>query len=722
MHKHFILSVLFFSLIAISNGQTPGTIIGKVIDIVSDEGLPFANVFLEKNDSIILGTQTDFDGNYNFYNVAAGTYNILGSYVGFPTVKIENVVVKLGQVVLLDIEMEEVTDLLITNEKGEVEEIIVRSYRIPLIEQLGTSGGQTLGAEDIKHLAHRNISSIAATTAGVNQADEGQSISSNGSRNTSNEIFIDGVKVPSKRKRSRKLKSKGKRLGCPTFEISTSPTTITKGKGIIAVDSIFSVEKPSNEEYGTFVENEYIAVQDEALSTFSIDVDRASYSNIRRHLNQMQKPPKDAVRIEEMINYFNYNYPQPTDKHPFVVQTEVSGCPWNKEAKLVLIGLQGKEIDLENAPISNLVFLIDVSGSMSSANKLPLLKESLKLLINNMRAQDKMAIVVYAGAAGLIQASTNDKTKLLEALDKLEAGGSTAGGAGIELAYKVAKQNLVSDGNNRVIIATDGDFNVGSSSSTDLEKLIVNKRKDNIFLTVLGYGMGNYKDNRMEVLADKGNGNYAYIDNLKEAKKTLVKEMGGTLYTIAKDVKLQIEFNPVQVKSYRLVGYENRLLNKEDFNDDTKDAGELGAGHTVTALYEIVLADNYKASKVEKKVDDLVYQKNKATKLAQTSNDLMTIKLRYKEPKGSKSILMALPVAKVLKPITEASENFRFASAVAGFGMLLRDSKFSKDLTYEVVLELAEGARGTDKEGYREEFIGMVKNVHSMSASSKHPK
>jgi Ca-activated chloride channel family protein len=333
-----------------------------------------------------------------------------------------------------------------------------------------------------------------------------------------------------------------------------------------------------------------------------------------------------------------------------------------------------------------------------------------------MRAKDKMAIVVYAGAAGLIQASTSDKNKLLEALDKLEAGGSTAGGAGIELAYKVAKENLVSDGNNRVIIATDGDFNVGNSSTTALEALIVEKRKDDIFLTVLGYGMGNYKDDRMEVLADKGNGNYAYIDNIKEAKKTLVKEMGGTLYTIAKDVKLQIEFNPVQVKSYRLVGYENRLLKKEDFNDDTKDAGELGAGHTVTALYEIVLADNYKESKTGKKVDDLVYQKNKATHLAQTSKDLMTIKLRYKEPKGTKSILMALPVAKDIQPISEASENFRFASAVAAFGMLLRESEFSKDLSYNTVLKLAEGAKGADKEGYRKEFIGMVKKVRSMSA------
>jgi Ca-activated chloride channel family protein len=705
MYKYFILSILFFSLITTSNAQVTGSLQGQVIDTGNEEGLPFAIVILEISDSVHLSTQSDFDGNYNFSNVLVNTYDLKVSYVGFYTVKIEDIVIKVGEVIRFDVEMSE--GLQSSNE------IVVKADPIPLIEQDAISGGQTLGAEDIKNLAIRNVSSIVATTAGVNQSDEGEAISSNGSRrHTSNGIMITG----SSSKRSSKKKNKNGKSVYRKLKAPASHIVITQEETTSSNYSITSVEKPSNEEYGTFVENKYIAVQDEALSTFSIDVDRASYSNIRRHLDQMQKPPKDAIRIEEMINYFNYNYPQPTNEHPFIVETEVSDCPWNKEAKLVKIGLQGKNIDLEKAPISNLVFLIDVSGSMSYANKLPLLKESLKLLINNMRAKDKMAIVVYAGAAGLIQASTSDKNKLLEALDKLEAGGSTAGGAGIELAYKVAKENLVSDGNNRVIIATDGDFNVGNSSTTALEALIVEKRKDDIFLTVLGYGMGNYKDDRMEVLADKGNGNYAYIDNIKEAKKTLVKEMGGTLYTIAKDVKLQIEFNPVQVKSYRLVGYENRLLKKEDFNDDTKDAGELGAGHTVTALYEIVLADNYKESKTGKKVDDLVYQKNKATHLAQTSKDLMTIKLRYKEPKGTKSILMALPVAKDIQPISEASENFRFASAVAAFGMLLRESEFSKDLSYNTVLKLAEGAKGADKEGYRKEFIGMVKKVRSMSA------
>ncbi|WP_052598934.1 von Willebrand factor type A domain-containing protein [Aureispira sp. CCB-QB1] len=714
MSKYFIFSILFFVIVITSYGQTTGTLQGKVIDVTNDEGLPFASVLLEKDDSLIAGRQTDFDGNYNFSNIEADTYDLTVSYVGYPSVKIENIVIKLGQVVTFDVEMEE---------RVNVEEVVVRAYRIPLIEQSATSGGQVLGAEDIKNMPTRNISNIISTTAGVHQKSKGKGISRAGSRAHSNLIFVNGSPAPKARKggKRRGKRARNRKLGCPTFGAAGSMAT-AKEDQTTSSKGIASVEKPSNEEYGSFVENEYIAVRDEALSTFSIDVDRASYANIRRHLNQMQPPPKDAIRIEEMINYFNYDYEQPKDEHPFRVHTEVSDCPWNKEAKLVQIGLQGKKIDLEKAPISNLVFLIDVSGSMSYANKLPLLKESLKLLINNMRAKDKMALVVYAGAAGLIQASTSDKNKLLEALDKLEAGGSTAGGAGIELAYKIAKKNLVADGNNRVIIATDGDFNVGASSTTDLEKLIVEKRKDDIFLTVLGYGMGNYKDNRMEVLADKGNGNYAYIDNIKEAKKTLVKEMGGTLYTIAKDVKLQIEFNPVEVKSYRLVGYENRLLNKEDFNNDAKDAGELGAGHTVTALYEIVLADNYKESKREKKVDALIYQKNKATSLAHSSKDLMTIKLRYKEPKGTKSVLMALPVPKDIKPIAEASENFRFATSVAGFGMLLRASKFSNDLTYENVLSLAQGAKGADKEGYRQEFIRMVKNVSSMSAQANKQK
>ncbi|HYM92516.1 MAG TPA: von Willebrand factor type A domain-containing protein, partial [Chitinophagaceae bacterium] len=340
----------------------------------------------------------------------------------------------------------------------------------------------------------------------------------------------------------------------------------------------------NTESYDHITENRFLKVKDNPLSTFSIDVDVASYSNVRRFLNLGQLPPAGAVRIEELINYFHYDYPQPTDEHPFSINTEISDCPWNKENKLVLIGLQGKKIPAENLPASNLVFLIDVSGSMDEPNKLPLVKASMKMLVDQLREQDKVAIVVYAGNAGLVLSSTSgsDKTKIKDAIDNLEAGGSTAGGAGIKLAYKIAKENFAKGGNNRVILCTDGDFNIGASSDDEMERLIEQERKSGVFLTVLGFGMGNYKDSKMEKLADKGNGNHAYIDQLSEAKKVLVNEFGGTLFTIAKDVKLQIEFNPAKVQGYRLIGYENRILNKEDFNNDKKDAGELGSGHTVT--------------------------------------------------------------------------------------------------------------------------------------------
>ncbi|MEM9897204.1 MAG: von Willebrand factor type A domain-containing protein, partial [Bacteroidota bacterium] len=363
-----------------------------------------------------------------------------------------------------------------------------------------------------------------------------------------------------------------------------------RAPGVALRSMLYEDEYHNTEEYATIHENGFKKVLDHALSTFSIDVDAASYSNMRRYIQDGQLPPKDAVRIEEMINYFNYEYKNPAGKDPFSINTEVAVAPWNEKHLIAQIGLQGHKIELENLPASNIVFLLDVSGSMNAPNKLPLLKSAFKLLANELRPQDKVSIVVYAGAAGLVLPPTdgNSKGKIMEALDNLQAGGSTAGGAGIKLAYKIAKENFVVGGNNRVVLATDGDFNVGASSNAEMERLIEDKRKDGVFLTVLGFGMGNYKDSKMETLADKGNGNYAYIDTMKEAKKVLVNEFGGTMFTIAKDVKIQVEFNPAVVQAYRLIGYENRLLNDEDFNDDKKDAGELGSGHTVTALYEII--------------------------------------------------------------------------------------------------------------------------------------
>lgn len=465
----------------------------------------------------------------------------------------------------------------------------------------------------------------------------------------------------------------------------------------------------NTEEYDAINENIFHGAQRNPLSTFSIDVDAASYSNVRRFINNGQRPPKDAVRIEELVNYFSYDYAQPKGEDPFAVHTEISTAPWNSKHKLVSIGLQGKKIPTDNLPASNLVFLIDVSGSMSDVNKLPLLKSSLKMLVEELRPQDHVSIVVYAGAAGLVLEPTSgaNKKKIIEALERLEAGGSTAGGAGITLAYAVAKEHFKSEGNNRIILATDGDFNVGSSSNASMEELIEEKRKEGVFLTVLGYGMGNYKDSKMEILADKGNGNYAYIDNITEARKVLVNEFGGTLFTIAKDVKLQIEFNPAKVKAYRLIGYENRMLKSEDFNNDKKDAGELGSGHTVTALYEIIPVG------VESefyKIDELKYQTTKVEPKATQSNELMTIKLRYKQPHGDASKLIVHPLIDTNKSLDATSDNFRWSASVAAFGMLLRESEYVGSFTYDDVVDMAQTARGKDAEGYRIEFINMVKS------------
>lgn len=474
---------------------------------------------------------------------------------------------------------------------------------------------------------------------------------------------------------------------------------------------------PNRETYSPITENEFHAVTKDPLSTFSIDVDAAAYSNLRRFINSGQKPPVDAVRIEEMINYFAYDYPQPKGKHPFEVITEIADCPWNEDHQLVHIGLQGKKIATDNLPPSNLVFLLDVSGSMRAANKLPLLQTSLNLLVNNLRAEDKVAIVVYAGAAGTVLPSTKgtDQQKIKEAINKLQAGGSTAGAAGIELAYKIAKENFVKKGNNRVILATDGDFNVGVSSDEALVKLIEKERKSGVFLTVLGFGEGNYQDHKMQELADRGNGNHAYIDNILEAKKVLVNEFGGTLFTIAKDVKLQIEFNPSKVQNYRLIGYENRILAAEDFNNDRKDAGELGAGHTVTALYEIIPTGV--KSKFSNSVDPLKYQANTTPKASNNSKELMTIKLRYKQPDGDKSALIEKPIVDQKISLKKTSDNFRFSAAVAEFGLLLRDSEFKNKANFAQAIQLAKSAKGKDENGYRAELIRLMEMSELMNGS-----
>lgn len=463
----------------------------------------------------------------------------------------------------------------------------------------------------------------------------------------------------------------------------------------------------NDESYKALFENQFKSVLFDPLSTMSIDVDKAGYSNVRRMINNGQKVPVDAVKIAEMINYFEYDYAPPTDNKPFAVHSEVIQTPWNTDTQLVRIGLKGKELSTDELPVTNLTFLIDVSGSMSSANKLPLLQSAFEVLVNKLRKEDTVSIVVYAGAAGVVldPTSGDQKEKIMKAINNLNAGGSTAGGQGIELAYKLAQEHFVKKGNNRIILATDGDFNVGQSSDKEMQRLIEEKRDSGIFLTCLGFGMGNYKDSKLETLADKGNGNHAYIDTMQEAHKFLGKEFGGTLYTIAKDVKIQVEFNPTLVKSYRLIGYENRLLANEDFADDKKDAGEIGSGHTVTALYEIV-PSNSSYNPVPDTA--LKYQTSYKSKTL-VSNELLTVKFRYKAPEGTQSKLFSEVVYNTVKPIDQASEDAKFIAAVAMFGMQLRDSKFTENTTQEDVLVLAQSGRGEDKDGFRAEFIRLVK-------------
>ena len=478
-------------------------------------------------------------------------------------------------------------------------------------------------------------------------------------------------------------------------------------------------EAGAGDTYAHHKENTFFDAKKEPLSTFALDVDNASYSNVRRFLNEGQLPPRDAVRVEELLNYFQYNYPAPAanSSDPVRISTELAVCPWEPTHQLARIGIQARRVETAQLPPANLVFLVDVSGSMEPADRLPLVQAGLKLLVKQLRPQDRVALVAYAGAAGLVLPPTpgSQRQVILDAIERLRAGGSTAGGAGLRLAYSTAKQHFNKDGNNRVILATDGDFNVGESSDAALEQLIVDQRESGVFLTVLGCGRGNLRDARMEALADKGNGNYAYLDNLDEAARVLVAQFGGTLFTVAKDVKLQIEFNPARVANYRLVGYENRLLEAEDFNNDRKDAGELGAGHTVTALYEIVPVGSARPL-----IDDLKYQPQKTTASLQQfiANDVLTVKLRYKEPQGSRSQLLTQALSGQSAPMASSSADFRFAAAVAQFGMLLRQSEQRGTATWAATEQLAKDARGTDPDGYRAELVRLVRLAAGLSGSN----
>lgn len=484
------------------------------------------------------------------------------------------------------------------------------------------------------------------------------------------------------------------------------------------VPQVYMPRPVNTESYTGFTENKFHNPLDEALSTFAIDVDAASYSNFRRFVNNGQLPPTDAVRIEEMINYFQYDLKGPSGGEPVAIHTEMATAPWNPKHHLLRIGLKAKSIPTDKLPPSNLVFLIDVSGSMMGANRLQLAQASMKMLVDQLRSNDRVAIVTYAGSAGVALESTpgSQKTKIKDAIDALSAGGSTAGGAGLQLAYRTARQHFIKGGNNRIILASDGDFNVGASSDGDMEQLITKERQSGVSLSVLGFGMGNLKDGKMELLANKGHGNYAYIDNITEARRAMVTEFGGTLFTVAKDVKVQVEFNPAKVQAYRLLGYENRLLDKEDFNNDERLGGDMGVGHTVTALYEIVpvgVKGTYPGD-----VDPLKYQPVKERPAAGNSSEVATVKFRYKDPDGEKSRLQQVAIGDRPLELANASADFRFASAVAELGMLLRHSAYKQQAGYDQLIRRARGAKGTDEEGYRAEFIRLAESVKLLAKSN----
>ena len=636
----------------------PGSIRGVVTDITTGECIPFAPIYIKIGEKIIKSVTTNMDGEYMINPVEPGKYDLYCLYVGYADY--------IARGVNIEADRPRIENIRMTMSSAVLQEIAI-VWEAPLID--GTKTAKRVSGEEVMNMAVRDINAIAAPTAGVTSSEE---TDVRGSRATTSIYFIDGVRVSG----------------------NAHPEEQNRARA-------------GNESYEGLTENAFQEALSLPYSTFAIDVDAASYSNSRRFLKRGQLPPKDAVRIEEFINYFQYDYSDPTGKHPFSVHTELSACPWNKSNRLLHIGIQGKRMEQEALPPSNLVFLIDVSGSMSSMDKLPLLKSAFSMLLNKLNAEDRIAIVVYAGAAGLVLPSTScDKKEVIsQALNSLNAGGSTAGGAGIQLAYQVAEENKIKGGNNSIILATDGDFNVGISSSQELTQMIEVKRESGIYLSVLGFGTGNYKDAQMEKLANHGNGNFNYIDNMLEAEKVLINEMGGTLVTIAKDVKIQMEFNPAVVKEYRLIGFENRMLEKKDFEDDRKDAGELGAGHSVTALYEIVL---FQSSEEGEESSTTRYQSTVLNSKALKADEIGMVHFRYKKPDGGKSILLEQAIENQPIALEASSNNFRFSAAVAEFGLLIKDSEYKEDANYEELIGLAKGARGEDPFGYRAEFIRLA--------------
>jgi Ca-activated chloride channel family protein len=642
--------------------EETGSITGKVVCSETDSALAYANV-------IVLGTNMGAmslkDGKFAIRGLPPGEYTVKAMMMGYAAVEKKNVVVRAGEATEVNFKLDGTLVM-------KTQRIVITAEK-KMVEVTASDCRAVVSSEQLMEMP---CDRIFASADGVVQGDA---------------MYVRGGRCD---------KTKGQFNSAWLW------------------DPLALIRKPqqpwNTESYDLIQENEFLEAIDNPFSTFSIDVDAASYANTRRYINNGGVPPADAVRIEELINYFTYDYPEPKNSAPFSITADMTRCPWSEDNRLVRIGLQGKHIDLEKAAPNNLVFLLDVSGSMQPANKLPLLKKSFKLLVENLREEDRVAIVVYAGAAGLVLESTpgDEKEKIVDALDLLHAGGTTAGGAGIKLAYKVAEESFIKEGNNRVILATDGDFNTGVSSDAEMTRLIEEKRESGVFITVLGFGHGNLKDSKMEKIADHGNGHYAYIDNYFEGKRVMVNQLGGTLYTIAKDVKIQVEFNPARVQSYRLIGYENRMLKKEDFDDDKKDAGEIGAGHSVTALYEVEPAKKQLRANARRKSK---YTTVSVDESAFETDELLTVRFRYKAPDGDESELIEQTLAAADVGFEDAPEEFRFAAAVAEWGMLLRDSQFKGDASYGHVLRTARQSTGNDEGGYRHEFVRLVEKSKDMA-------
>lgn len=696
----------------VSDRAISGTVYAK------DDGLPVPGVTV-KITGTTTGTQTDHAGKYSIV-LPAGKDRLTFGFVGY-----EPQTIKIGK--------KDKLDVYLVSSSRELTEVVVTGYGT------STSAGSSAWSQMYGSSAATNAvyaKKNAAVVVEKSRHDNGTKTSVEDLLKKLPGVAVDGNgKLVSKGQAITKIRLNGKDyVGADVARaVQNLPADIienvqviddygdqaaqtgVKGGDLKQVLNIMTRQDVANESYGKFIENKYQNPVDNPLSTFSVDVDAASYSNIRRFINGGQLPPKDAVRIEEMINYFKYQLPEPKGDEPVAIATELAAAPWNPNHRLLRIGLKARTISPDKLPASNLVFLIDVSGSMDEPNKLPLVKQSMKMLVEQLRKNDKVAIVVYAGNAGLVLPATSgdEKETINDAIDNLSAGGSTAGGAGIKLAYKIARENFKKGGNNRIIMATDGDFNVGASSDESMEQLITKERDSGVDLSIMGFGMGNYKDSKMETLADKGNGNYAYIDNLTEAHKALVSEFGGTMFTVAKDVKLQIEFNPAKVQAYRLIGYENRLLAKEDFNNDKKDAGDMGSGHAVTAFYEIIPAgvkDDYAGS-----VDPLKYQKVEKAQAKSTSEEMATIKFRYKQPQGSVSKLSQATVNDKPSDFDKLSADYRFAAAVAEAGMLLRESDYKANASFDQAIKIAKAAKGNDEEGYRSEFVRLMQSARSIN-------